>query len=87
MSPQVANFVLTTDIPYLTGKSNSKRMSHCAGAQIMYIHKWLLMNRVSQLYPQFFLTHIEFDVFVCDGLDVETNGWNGGDGLIQLEFV
>jgi hypothetical protein len=44
------------------------------------------MNRVSQLYPQF-LTHIEFDVFVCDGLDVETNGWNGGDGLIQLEFV
>lgn len=30
---------------------------------------------------------IELYVFVCDGLDVETDSWNCGDILVQLQFV
>lgn len=31
--------------------------------------------------------NVELDVLVCDGLDVETDGGNGGDGLVELELV
>ena len=30
---------------------------------------------------------IELCVLVCDGLDVEADGWNGGDVLVELELV
>lgn len=30
---------------------------------------------------------VEFDVFVCDGFDVEVDGGNGGDVLVEFEFV
>jgi hypothetical protein len=31
--------------------------------------------------------NVEFDVLVRDGLDVEADCWDGGDGLVQLELV
>ena len=30
---------------------------------------------------------VEFDVLVCDSLDVEADGGDGGDVLVKLEFV
>lgn len=30
---------------------------------------------------------VEFDVLVCDGLDVEADGRNGGDALVEAELV
>lgn len=30
---------------------------------------------------------IEFDILICDGLDVEAYGGDGGDGLVELELV
>ena len=30
---------------------------------------------------------VEFGVFVCDGLDVEADGGDGGDILVKLELV
>jgi hypothetical protein len=31
--------------------------------------------------------HVEFGVLVCDSLDVEADGWDGGDVLVELELV
>jgi len=30
---------------------------------------------------------IEFYVLVCDSFDVETDGWNGSDVLVEFELV
>ena len=30
---------------------------------------------------------VELGVLVCDGLDVEADGWNGGDVLVKFELV
>lgn len=32
-------------------------------------------------------THIEFDVLICDGFNVETDSWNSGDRLIEFKLV
>lgn len=31
--------------------------------------------------------HVEFDILVREGLDVESDGWDGRHGLIELELV
>ena len=31
--------------------------------------------------------YVELDIFVCDGLDVEADGRDGGNVLVELEFV
>lgn len=31
--------------------------------------------------------HVELDVFVREGLDVEPDSWDGCHGLVELEFV
>jgi hypothetical protein len=33
------------------------------------------------------IPHGKADVFVLYGLDVEADGWNGGDNFTELEFV
>ena len=33
------------------------------------------------------IPHIEFDIFVGDGLNVEADGRDGGHVLVQLELV
>ena len=41
--------------------------------------------------PNFVLTadvpNGETDIFVFNGFNIETNGWNGGDNFAQLQFV
>ena len=34
-----------------------------------------------------YIPHIEFDVFESKSLNVETDGWNGGDVGVELELV
>ena len=33
------------------------------------------------------IPHIELDIFVGDGLNVEADSWDGGNVLVQLELV
>lgn len=50
-----------------------------------------VLEVVAPQWPDLVLTadvpHREANVFVFYGLDVEADGWNGGDDLAELEFV
>ena len=41
----------------------------------------------SNLVLTAYIPHCETDVLVVNSLDIEANGWNGGDDLTELELV
>lgn len=46
------------------------------------ISRYVVFQEHEDTYPD-----IEFYIFVCHRLDIETDGWNGRDGLIKFKFV